>query len=157
MQATCHRRVLTLLDFSSIRMPAWTQLVEYGDDIMTDTDLIFTPARFARAFRRLLAPPRRGTRLAAALALAIAAGLGVVTSPLHARDEAPPSAATVNINVADAATLAAALNGVGLSRAEEIVRYREAYGPFSSVEELAEVKGIGESTLEKNRTVITLD
>ena len=124
---------------------------------MTDTDLIVTPARFARAFRRLLVPPRGGTRLAAALALAIAAGLGAAMSPVYAKDAAPPSAATVNINVADAATLAAALNGVGLSRAEEIVRYREAYGPFSSVEELVEVKGIGESTLEKNRTVITLD
>lgn len=124
---------------------------------MTDTQLILVPARVVRALRRLLAPPRGGTRLAAALALAIAAGLGAAASPLHAKDEAPPSAATVNINVADAATLAAALTGVGLSRAEEIVRYREAYGPFSSVEELAEVKGIGESTLEKNRTVITLD
>ena len=111
----------------------------------------------ARAPRRLLAPPRRGTRLPAALALASATGLGAASAPLHARDEAPAPAATVNINVADAATLAAALNGVGLSRAEEIVRYREAYGPFSSVEELAEVKGIGEATLEKNRTVITLD
>jgi competence protein ComEA len=138
-------------------MPARTQHVDYGDHIMTDNDLIFTPARFARACRRLLAPPRGGTRFAAALALALAAGLGALSSPLQARDEAPPTAATVNINVADAATLAAALNGVGLSRAEEIVRYREAYGPFSSVEELAEVKGIGESTLEKNRTVITLD
>ena len=124
---------------------------------MTETYLFFAPARFARALRRLLAPPRGGTRLAAALALAIATGLGTASAPLHARDEAPAPAATVNINVADAATLAAALNGVGLSRAEEIVRYREAYGPFSSVEELAEVKGIGEATLEKNRTVITLD
>ena len=124
---------------------------------MTETYLIFTPARLARAFGRLLAPSRGSARLAAALALAIAAGLGAATSPLHAKDEAAPAAATVNINVADAATLAAALNGVGLSRAEEIVRYREAYGPFSSVEELVEVKGIGESTLEKNRTVITLE
>ena len=124
---------------------------------MTETYLIFTPARLARAFGHLLAPSRGSARLAAALALALAAGLGAATSPLHAKDEATPAAATVNINVADAATLAAALNGVGLSRAEEIVRYREAYGPFSSVEELVEVKGIGESTLEKNRTVITLE
>ena len=124
---------------------------------MTDTYLFFGPARAARAIRRLLAPPRGGARLAAALALAIAAGVGAAISPVYAKDEAPSSAATVNINVADAATLAAALNGVGLARAEEIVRYREAYGPFSTVEELAEVKGIGESTLEKNRTVITLD
>jgi competence protein ComEA len=65
--------------------------------------------------------------------------------------------ATVNINTADAPTLAASLKGVGQSRAVEIVRYREAYGPFSSADELAEVKGIGQSTLEQNRKVITLE
>ena len=58
---------------------------------------------------------------------------------------------------ADAEALAAGLNGVGHSRAVEIVRYRETYGPFSSVDELAEVKGIGQSTLDKNRAVITLE
>ena len=68
-----------------------------------------------------------------------------------------PVVQTVNINKADAPTLASALNGVGPSRAEKIVRYREAYGPFKSVEELAEVEGIGLSTLSKNRKVITLD
>jgi competence protein ComEA len=65
--------------------------------------------------------------------------------------------ATVNINSADAGTLAAGLNGIGQTRAMEIVRYREAYGPFASVEELTEVKGIGKSTLEKNRALITLE
>ncbi len=53
--------------------------------------------------------------------------------------------------------MASGLNGVGRSRAEEIIRYRETYGPFKTVEELTEVKGIGKSTLEKNRAVITLD
>jgi competence protein ComEA len=46
---------------------------------------------------------------------------------------------------------------VGPSKAEEIVRYREAFGPFETVDELAEVKGIGKSTLEKNRDLITLE
>ena len=68
-----------------------------------------------------------------------------------------PAAATVNINKADASSLAASLNGVGTSRAEAIVRYREEFGPFTTVEQLAEVKGIGASTVEKNRAVITLD
>ncbi len=66
-------------------------------------------------------------------------------------------AASVNVNRADAETLAAALNGVGLARAREIVRYRETFGPFTSVEELAEVKGIGPATIDRNRAVITLD
>ncbi|MCB1699168.1 MAG: helix-hairpin-helix domain-containing protein [Halioglobus sp.] len=66
-------------------------------------------------------------------------------------------ATRVNINTADAQTLAAKLKGVGETRAAEIVRYREAYGPFSSADELVEVKGIGNSTLDMNREVITLE
>ena len=88
--------------------------------------------------------------------LAIVLGLGM--SPAYAQDAAPEAVATtVNINTADAQLLAAALNGVGHSRAEEIVRYREEFGPFASVDELKEVKGIGKSTLEKNRALITLE
>lgn len=67
------------------------------------------------------------------------------------------SPAMVNINTADAQTLAAGLKGVGEARAAEIVRYRETYGPFASAEELEEVKGIGKSTLDMNRDVITLE
>jgi len=57
----------------------------------------------------------------------------------------------VNINTADAATLAVMLDGVGDSRARAIVEYRTANGPFESPDELAEVKGIGEAVVEKNR------
>ena len=67
------------------------------------------------------------------------------------------SAASININTASAETLASGLNGVGMSRAQEIVRYRESYGPFASVEELGEVKGIGAATINKNRALITLE
>jgi competence protein ComEA len=100
-----------------------------------------------------------GAAAALLMALALGAALGAVSAPLHAQEAMPPApvTTTVNINTADAAALAAGLNGVGPSRAEEIVRYRETYGPFASVDELAEVKGIGESTLEKNRSVITLE
>ncbi|MEP3563418.1 MAG: ComEA family DNA-binding protein [Marinobacter sp.] len=55
----------------------------------------------------------------------------------------------ININAADVATLSA-LNGIGQSKAEAIVAYREANGPFASVEDLANVKGIGARTVEKN-------
>jgi competence protein ComEA len=93
------------------------------------------------------------------MALAMMAGvLPGSAGGAYAQDKAPPPAVTaVNINKADAATMASALKGVGTSRAQEIVRYREAYGPFSSVDELAEVKGIGQSTLDDNRARITLD
>ncbi|MEQ8485462.1 MAG: ComEA family DNA-binding protein [Pseudomonadales bacterium] len=62
----------------------------------------------------------------------------------------------VNINTADAATLARVLTGVGQSRAEAIVRYREEHGEFLDVYELANVKGIGERTVELNEARIVL-
>ncbi|BEM41844.1 helix-hairpin-helix domain-containing protein [Serratia sp. Lou2A] len=60
--------------------------------------------------------------------------------------------AAVSINQATAEQLAAALSGVGLKKAEGIVRYREQNGPFTQVEQLQEVPGIGPALFEKNRT-----
>ncbi len=64
---------------------------------------------------------------------------------------------TVNINTDSAEDLAKNLNGVGLSRAEAIVAYRESYGPFYSAEELTAVKGIGKGTVEKNSDRIVIE
>lgn len=98
--------------------------------------------------------PIKPLLLGGLLALALALGF----SPVYgAEPEGAAVATTVNINKADAETLAAVLVGVGHSRAEDIIRYREQYGPFTTVEQLAEVKGIGNSTLEKNRAAIKLD
>jgi len=70
----------------------------------------------------------------------------------------PAFAATpVNVNKADAATLAKSLDGVGHSKAEAIVTWREEHGPFKSVDDLGQVKGIGPATLERNRSAILLD
>ena len=60
----------------------------------------------------------------------------------------------VNINQADAKTIAKSLNGVGIIKAEAIVKYREENGPFKSTDELAKVKGIGDKTVLKNKTDI---
>ena len=57
----------------------------------------------------------------------------------------------VDLNSADADTLASAMVGVGPQKAIEIVRYRDQYGPFASLEELSQVKGIGPRTIEQNR------
>ena len=64
---------------------------------------------------------------------------------------------TVDINSADAETLAEVLAGVGIKRAEAIVRYREEFGPFFTAEDLTQVKGIGPSVVEKNRDRIRLE
>lgn len=96
-----------------------------------------------------------------AFGLALLMGLvAISTSPTLLAQEvasADQSATMVNINTADAETLATKLNGIGITRAQEIVRYRESFGAFSSIDELAAVKGIGKSTLDKNRAVITLE
>ena len=57
----------------------------------------------------------------------------------------------LDINKADAATIATALDGVGMVKAQEIVAYREMFGSFTSVDELLDVKGIGAATVERNR------
>jgi len=62
----------------------------------------------------------------------------------------------VDINTASAVELAEALNGVGLSKAEAIVAHREQHGPFKSADQLAEVKGIGLRTVDKNRERIEI-
>ncbi len=63
---------------------------------------------------------------------------------------------TVNINQAGADELATLLKGVGQSKAQSIVDYRDENGMFETVEELANVKGIGMSTVNKNRERILL-
>tara|TARA_R110000782_G_scaffold78390_3_gene156234 strand:+ start:809 stop:1081 length:273 start_codon:yes stop_codon:yes gene_type:complete len=60
-------------------------------------------------------------------------------------------AGQVNINTADAETISAELNGIGLSKAKAIVEYRKKHGPFKTADDLSLVKGIGERTVEKNR------
>lgn len=60
-------------------------------------------------------------------------------------------AAGVDINSADASALAEGINGVGEKRAAAIIEYREANGPFQSVDELTKVPGIGTKLLENNR------
>ena len=63
-------------------------------------------------------------------------------------------AGPVDINTANAETLSAELDGVGMSKAKSIVEYREKHGPFKNPEDLSLVKGIGDRTVELNRANI---
>ena len=60
-------------------------------------------------------------------------------------------AGPVDINTADAQTISQELEGIGLTKAQAIVEYREKHGPFKSPEDLSLVKGIGDRTVELNR------
>ena len=65
-------------------------------------------------------------------------------------------AAPVNINTADAKNISEALSGIGLKKAEAIVKYRTEKGLFKTAEDLTNVKGIGEKTIAKNKKDILL-
>ncbi|MDR2213555.1 MAG: ComEA family DNA-binding protein [Pseudomonadales bacterium] len=90
-------------------------------------------------------------------------GIQAQTAPAQAvQTEAVATAAAVstlqvNINQADAETLADVLVGVGPAKAQAIVEYREEHGPFQAVDDLIEVNGIGEATLRTNRDRIRLE
>jgi competence protein ComEA len=57
----------------------------------------------------------------------------------------------IDLNAVDAPTLQRELSGVGEAKANAIVAYRDINGPFASVDELLEVKGIGKAILDRNR------
>ncbi|GLR10155.1 hypothetical protein GCM10007905_28750 [Mixta theicola] len=42
------------------------------------------------------------------------------------------------------------MNGIGLKKAEAIVSYRQQFGPFTELEQLKEVPGIGSALVERN-------
>jgi len=68
--------------------------------------------------------------------------------------EAKQKIQPINVNKASAKELASTLTGIGLKKAEAIVAFREKNGPFKSMEELTQIKGIGEKTLAKNKMLI---
>jgi competence protein ComEA len=66
------------------------------------------------------------------------------------------AAEPVDINTASAESLAAAISGVGITKARAIVTYREQNGPFESVDDLARVSGIGSQTVDRARGNLTV-
>lgn len=104
------------------------------------------------------------SRVFAAPALCAVVMFGV-GAEVNATPEAPvkPAAAKVvpvrmgaiNINTADADTLTE-LHGVGPAKAKAIIEYRKQNGPFKSVDQLADVKGIGDGLIAKNRNRIAV-
>lgn len=65
------------------------------------------------------------------------------------------AAGQVNINNASKEELMQ-LEGVGSAYAQKIIEYRQTNGPFEKPEDIMNVKGIGDSTFEKNKDRITV-
>ena len=100
------------------------------------TTLFNRPRIGVRALRRLALP---GVLLALVLATIPAAAGG-----------------TIDINTATAEEFAAAMAGVGIKKAQAIVAYRDENGPFASIEDLVQVRGIGPATLDSNRDRLSI-
>jgi len=67
------------------------------------------------------------------------------------------AAQPVNVNSASAEEIAESLKGVGMSKAEAIINYRNEHGQFKHIDELVNVKGIGIRTVDINREYILLE
>ena len=65
-------------------------------------------------------------------------------------------AGKVDINQADSQTLQENLTGIGPAKAKAIVDYRRKHGKFKSLDDLMQVPGIGEATIQKNRKNLSL-
>ena len=65
-------------------------------------------------------------------------------------------AGPVNINTANADNLAVNIKGVGKKKAEAIIAYREANGPFKSIDDIKKVKGIGPKIVQINKDNILI-
>lgn len=80
----------------------------------------------------------------------------LAAEPVQPVTVAVAASTTVDLNSADAETLTRELAGIGANKAKAIIDYRNAHGPFTSVDDLLEVKGIGAATLEKNRSKLVV-
>ena len=96
----------------------------------------------------------RNSLVALALALAIAGGTGLVAYAAPADAQASVQA-PVNLNQASAEELIA-LKGIGPKMAERIIAYREEHGPFKAVDQLVQVKGIGNVKFQKLKDQVTV-
>jgi competence protein ComEA len=98
-------------------------------------------------------------RTAMLMILALALGVGVVAaqdgSPARRSSSPAPAPASINLNTATAAQLDA-LPGVGKAMAERIVEYRQKNGGFKKIEDLMNVRGIGEKNFLKLKPYITV-
>jgi competence protein ComEA len=101
------------------------------------------------ALRATSLPFKTGTMLVIAC-LCLMVGAPVLAEAQSNESNSAEMSTTVNINEADAETLAALLDGVGLKKAMAIIAYRDEHGPFYLAEELTAVKGIGTGTVVKN-------
>jgi competence protein ComEA len=77
------------------------------------------------------------------------------SNPAASPSPSPAITGRININTAEAPELDL-LPGIGPSLAQKIIEYRQAHGPFSCVDDLIQVSGIGPAKLEAIRDLVTV-
>jgi competence protein ComEA len=95
------------------------------------------------------------TLLATMVALCLVTATDIVSAQKAAGKAAAAVPAVVNLNTATA-TQIATLPGIGEKAAQRIIEYREKNGAFKKIEELMNVKGIGEKSFLKLKPLITV-
>jgi competence protein ComEA len=96
-------------------------------------------------------------RMLIAAALVLGLGVGVPAAQEGGRSTAAPAVASapVNLNTATTAQLES-LPGIGPATAQRIVEYRQQSGGFKKVEDLMNVRGIGEASFLKLKSLVTV-
>lgn len=89
------------------------------------------------------------------LLLLIVLGMTVSPATLAAGQQSKGKPALVNVNTAELEELIT-LPGIGESYARRLIEYRKKHGPFERVEDLLNVRGIGDRTLERIRDRVTV-
>jgi competence protein ComEA len=94
------------------------------------------------------------------LLFSLSSSLPAFATVEHRAETATQQVATsaVNINTADAQTMINAhIKGIGKKRAEAIVAYREAHGPFKSLDDLKKIKGLNGKVIDANRERLAIN
>jgi competence protein ComEA len=95
-------------------------------------------------------------RVLATLLLCLALGAAMSAAPQSATTTSKPTPTVVNLNTATVAQIAT-LPGIGEKTAQRIVEHREKSGGFKKIEELMNIKGIGEKSFLKLKPLVTVD
>lgn len=96
--------------------------------------------------------PAVGEEISPALSGGVSSGTATVVGSISAGGS---GGALININLASQAELES-LPGIGPAKAQAIMQYREEKGPFSCIEDICQVSGIGPATFEKLKSSITV-